>query len=93
MARVSYEEVYPGIRFLPRSLNWWARLKGVPAECEHLDDEAHWMATLVPDTLYLRGKAATRRRPARPEVSLCRECFRHVLADGLASYDGRVVVF
>jgi hypothetical protein len=93
MSRVTYEEAYPGIRFLPRSRNWWAWLKGVPAECEHLDGEVHWMATLVPDTLYLRGKAATRREPVRPEVSLCRECLLGILEEELAAYEGGVIAF
>ncbi|MFY9528727.1 MAG: hypothetical protein WBC04_08875 [Candidatus Acidiferrales bacterium] len=93
MPRVTYEEAYPGIRFLPRSRNWWAWLKGVPAECEHLEGEVHWMATLVPDTLYLRGKAATRREPVRPEVSLCRECLLGILEEELAAYEGGVIAF
>jgi hypothetical protein len=93
MPRLSYDEAYPGIRFLPRSRNWWAWLKGVPAECEHLDGEVHWMATLVPDTLYLRGKAAIRREPVRPEVSLCRECLLGILQEELAAYEGRVIAF
>ena len=93
MARLSYDEAYPGIRFLPRSRNWWAKLKGVPAECEHLDRNAHWMATLVPDTLYVRGKARTQREPVRPEVSLCRECLLNTILDELAAYPGRVIAF
>ncbi len=51
------------------------------------------MATLAPDTLYLRGKAALRRASPRPEVSLCRACLLGVLAAELAAYDGRVVAF
>ncbi len=93
MPHVTYEEAYPGIRFLPRSRNWWARLKGVPAECEHLEGEVHWMATLVPDTLYLRGRATTRRELVRPEVSLCRECLLGFLEEELAAYRGRVIAF
>jgi hypothetical protein len=93
MGRLGYDEAYPGIRFLPRSRNWWARLKGVPAECEHLDRNCHWMATLVPDTLYVQGKARTQRDPIRPEVSLCRECLLNTILDELAAYPGRVIAF
>ena len=57
--RASYEEAYPGIRLLPSSRNWWAKLKGVPAECVHLYDEQSFMASLVPDTLYVRGKGGS----------------------------------
>ena len=49
--RISYEAAYPRIEFLPSSRNWWAWLKGTPAECVHLKREAAWMATLLPDTL------------------------------------------
>jgi hypothetical protein len=90
-ARVSHEEAYPGIRFLPSSLNWWARLKGVPAECVHLEDERDWMASLVPDTLYLQGKAARRREPVRPEVSLCRDCFLEIFRREFQEFTGRGV--
>lgn len=93
MARVSYEAAYPQIRLLPRSRNWWARLKGTPAECEHLDREVDWIATLVPDTLYLRGKASPRRELARPEVMLCRNCLVEVIRDELATFPGGVVGF
>jgi hypothetical protein len=91
--RASYEEAYPGIRFLPSSRNWWAKLKGVPAECVHLEDEQSFMASLLPDTLYLRGKARTRREPVRPEVSLCRDCFLDVWRRELERYPGRVIAF
>ncbi len=93
MARVSYEQAYPGIVFRPSSRNWWAWLKGVPAECIHLDTEQEWMATLVPDTLYLRGKAAIRREPVRPEVCLCRDCLTGILLRELAGFPGRVMAF
>jgi hypothetical protein len=93
VTRVSYDEAYPGIEFLPRSRNWWARLKGSPAECIHLDEDPTWMATLLPDTLYLRGKRFQRRGSVRPEVSLCRKCLVGVVADELASYEGRIVAF
>ncbi len=93
MARVTHEQAYPGIRFSPRSRNWWAWLKGVPAECEHLEDQGSWMATLIPDTLYVRGKPRKKRQFVRPEVSLCRACLVGVLVKELAGYGGRVVVF
>ena len=51
------------------------------------------MATLVPDTLYLRGRAVPRRHPLRPEVSLCRACLVGVLQTELAGCPGRVVAF
>jgi hypothetical protein len=93
MTRNLLEESYPGIEFRSSSRNWWAWLKGVPPECVHLDHEQTWMTTLIPDTLYLRGKAAKRRQPARPEVSLCRECLVGVIGGELASYSGGVVAF
>lgn len=93
MAGVSYEQAYPGIAFRSRTRNWWARLTRVPAECVHLETEQPWMATLIPDTLYVRGKAARRRWPVRPEVSLCRACLVGVLAAELAAYPGCVVAF
>ncbi|MGB7683162.1 MAG: hypothetical protein WBL70_15990 [Candidatus Acidiferrales bacterium] len=92
-ARVTHEQAYPGIRFLPRSRNWWAKLKGVPAECVHLDAEQSWIASLVPDTLYLRGKAKTRRDPVRPEVTLCRDCCLDVVRRELEKFRGRVLAF
>lgn len=93
MATISHESAYPGIEFLPSSRNWWAWLKGSPAECIHLDREAAWIATLLPDTLYLRGKKAARREPVRPEVSLCLECLTGTVRSELAAYEGRVVAF
>jgi hypothetical protein len=51
------------------------------------------MATYAPDTLYLRGKASLLRRPARPEVSLCRACLLGELETELSGYEGRVVAF
>jgi hypothetical protein len=51
------------------------------------------MATFAPDTLYLCGKASLRRRPARPEVSLCRACLLARLETELSAYSGRVVAF
>jgi hypothetical protein len=90
---ISYEEAYPGIQFLPRSRNWWAWLKGTPAECAHLDSEINWIASLLPDAVYFRGKRAVRRESARPEVSLCRACLIQTIADELKDYPGRVVAF
>src|SRR2546426_2275279 len=93
MPRVTLEQAYPGITFRPRTRNWWAWLTRVPPECVHLETEQGWMAALVPDTLYLRGKAARRSLTQRPEVSLCRACLVGVLEAELAAYAGRVVAF
>lgn len=93
MARISYDQAYPRIQFLPSSRNWWAKLKGTPAECVHLNRECRWIATLMPDTLYLRGKSAAQRDPVRPEVSLCRECLLETVSGELESFAGRVVAF
>jgi hypothetical protein len=84
---------YPRLEFSRRSRNWWAWLKGTPPECVHLDREAPWTATLLPDTLYLRGKRSLIREPARPEVSLCRECLIDTVASEFAAYAGKVVAF
>jgi hypothetical protein len=51
------------------------------------------MATFIPDTLYLRGKPAPRRQPARPEVSVCLDCLSGLLESDLAAYTGRIVAF
>src|SRR2546425_9173769 len=93
MPRVTLEQAYPGIAFRPRTRNWWAWLTRVPPECVHLETEQGWMAALVPDTLYLRGKAARRSLTQRPEVSLCRACLVGVLEAELVAYAGRVVAF
>jgi len=93
LARTTYEAAYPEIKIAPRSRNWWARLKGTPAECIHLDSQHAWMATLLPDTLYLRGKGVKQRDPVRPEVSLCRECLLGIATGELRGYRGRVVAF
>jgi hypothetical protein len=93
MARLSVREAYPGISFRPRSLRWWARLMRWPAECVHLENGHHWMATFLPDTLYLRGKASRKRDPARPEVSVCFDCLEGLLEPELAGFQGRVVAF
>ena len=93
LARISYDSAYPGIQLSRRSRNWWAWLKGTPAECIHLDNGHPWMASLLPDTLYLRGKRALKRLPARPEVSLCRDCLLNVATSELQAYPGRVIAF
>ena len=93
MTVISYEEAYPGSEFLPRSRNWWAWLKGTPAECVHLDSEINWIASLLPDAVYLRGKRALRRDSARPEVTLCRACLIQIIMNELKDYSGRVVAF
>lgn len=93
MAGATLEQAYPGIAFRWRSRNWWARLTRVPPECVHLEHEFSWMATYVPDTVYLQGKASVQRRPARPEVSLCRACLLNELESELARYGGRVLAF
>jgi hypothetical protein len=93
LARVSYEQAYPNLQYLPRSRNWWARLKGTAPECIHLGDDISWIAAILPDTLYLRGKRANRRDLVRPEVSLCLECLSDTFAAELESFSGRVVAF
>ena len=93
MARIALDQAYPGISFRPRSRSWLARLMRWPAECVHLESGHPWMATFIPDTLYLRGKPAPRRRPARPEVSVCLDCLSGLLETELAAYAGRVVAF
>jgi hypothetical protein len=93
LASISYREAYPGLQFLPRSRNWWARLKGTAPECVHLGESISWIAAVLPDTLYLRGKRANRREPARPEVSVCFECLSETFAAELESFAGHVVAF
>ena len=93
MARMALDEAYPGISFRPKSRGWLARLMRWPAECVHLDNGPAWMATFIPDTLYLRGKAAPRRNPTRPEVSLCLDCLGTLLEPELGAYPGRVIAF
>jgi hypothetical protein len=93
MSRLTVAESYPGLSFRPRSLRWWARLMRYPPECVHLEHGHPWMATFIPDTLYLRGKARVRREPARPEVSVCFDCLSGLLEPELAAYNGRVVAF
>jgi hypothetical protein len=91
--RIQVETTYPGIHFLPHSRGWYWRLRGFPPECEHLQGDPKWMAALQPDVLYVRGKAAKRRDPARPEASLCRDCLLHVLSNEIATHEGKVVAF
>ena len=93
MARISYREAYPSLQILPRSRNWWAGLKGAAPECIHLDENISWIAAVLPDTLYLRGKKTNRREPVRPEISLCFECLSDTFAAELESFPGRVVAF
>ena len=93
MARLALDQAYPGISFRPRSRNWLARLMRWPAECIHLEAGHSWMATFIPDTLYLRGKPAPRRVDVRPEVSVCLDCLSGLLEPELAAFPGRVVAF
>ena len=51
------------------------------------------MATYIPDTVYLRGKASRHGPVTRPEVSLCLACLTRLLAAELEAYSGRVVAF
>lgn len=93
MARIPLEEAYPGITFLPNSRNWWAKLKGTAPECIHLRYGHSWIATLIPDTLFLRGKKSERRTPPRPEVMLCLDCLAEAVLEEVASFPGRVAAF
>jgi hypothetical protein len=93
MARIDMDQAYPGISIRPGSRTLWARLMRWPAECIHLEHGHHWMATFIPDTLYLRGKARLRRKPARPEVSVCFDCLTGLLETELAACPSRVVAF
>jgi hypothetical protein len=90
---MSVEQAYPGISIRARSRGLWARLMRWPAECVHLENGHHWMATYIPDTLYLRGKPRVRREPARPEVSVCYDCLASLLLPELASCTSRVMAF
>jgi hypothetical protein len=93
MARLDVDQAYPGISIRPGSRTLWARLMRWPAECVHLENGHHWMATFIPDTLYLRGKARLRRNPARPEVSVCFDCLASLLERELVACPSRVVAF
>ena len=93
MARLTVDQAYPGISIRPRSRSLLARLMRWPAECIHLENGHHWIATFIPDTLFLRGKARQRRNPARPEVSVCYDCLTGLLEPELAACPSRVVAF
>ena len=95
MAKSALEKAYPGINFRPGSRGWFARLTGTPAECEHLDKDASWMAAFAPDTVYLQGKPAQRNAggDSRPEASLCLACLMQVVRPELGAFAGRAVVF
>jgi hypothetical protein len=93
MSRLKHQEAYPGISFRPRTTNWFARLIRMPAECVHLEGKPQWMATFLPDNLFLQGKNWPLRQPSRPEVSLCRDCLTQLLESELSRYAGRVVAF
>jgi len=93
MTRVSLAQAYPGISIRPSSRRLWARFMQWPAECIHLEKGHQWMATYIPDTLYLRGKARTRREPRRPEISVCFDCLSGLLKPELAATSARVVAF
>lgn len=93
MGRVALEQAYPALAFRPRTRNWWARLVGQAPECVHLETDTQWMATLIPDAVYLCGKGSVVRQPPRPEVSLCRACLLGVIEPELVAYAGRVVAF
>jgi len=92
-AKLSCEAAYPGIEFSPGSRGLLAWLKDRPPECVHLKRNALWVATLVPDTLYVRGKRSPTRDSLRPEVSLCRDCFVGTVEGEFAAYPGNVVAF
>lgn len=93
MARIPVQQAYPEILFRWRSANWLSRLIGLTAECEHLESHSPWMATFLPDNLYLRGKNVNLRGAHRAEVSLCRDCFANVFEPELREYGGKVVAF
>jgi hypothetical protein len=93
MARIPVQQAYPEILFRWRSANWLSRLIGLTAECEHLESHSPWMATFLPDNLYLQGKNVKLREPHRAEVSLCRDCFAKVFERELAAFGGRVAAF
>ncbi|HUJ30564.1 MAG TPA: hypothetical protein VLY23_04745 [Candidatus Acidoferrum sp.] len=94
MPAISCEVAYPRVEISRRSRSWWSWLKARPPACIHLDRrDAAWLATLLPDTLYLRGKSSLTRTPGRPEISLCRECLVDTIQDELAAYPGRTLAF
>lgn len=93
MSRLTVEQAYPDLLFRWRTANWLSRLIRMPAECVHLEGHSSWMATFLPDNLFLQGKNVKLRDPRRPEVSLCRECFAKVFEKEAALYAGRSVAF
>jgi hypothetical protein len=93
MSRLTIQQGYPEISFRWRTANWLSRLIRMPAECVHLESHSPWMATFLPDNLFLRGKNVKLRDRRRPEVSLCRDCFAKVFEKEDALYAGRVVAF
>lgn len=93
MARLSVDQAYPGISIRPKSRGLLAWLMRWPAECVHLEKGHHWIATFIPDTLYLRGKPRSRRDPVRPEVSVCFDCLTGLLEPELAACPTRVMAF
>lgn len=86
-------QAYPGIAFRAHTRGWLARFMRAPAECVHLENDQTWMAGLLPDAVWLKGKARVQRTPARPEVSLCRECLLGIVEPELARFEGRVILF
>jgi hypothetical protein len=93
MSRLTIQQAYPELSFRWRTANWLSRLIRMPAECVHLESHSPWMATFLPDNLFLQGKNVKLRAPRRPEVSLCRECFAKIFGKEAAAYAGRVVAF
>lgn len=93
MPRIPIHIAYPELSFRWRTTNLIARLIRMPAECVHLESHSAWMATFLPDNLFLQGKNVKLREPRRPEVSLCRECFAKVFEKEASAYEGRVVAF
>jgi hypothetical protein len=95
MRKLRPQQAYPEIQLRRHSIGWLARFMQAPAECVHLEKDQSWMAALLPDTLFLRGKPAPRNsgKPPRPEISLCRECLIHQIRPELAAFTGRVVAF
>ncbi|HKF53316.1 MAG TPA: hypothetical protein VKB26_13455 [Candidatus Acidoferrales bacterium] len=93
MPRIPIQQAYPDLSFRWRTANWVSRLIRMPAECVHLESHSPWMATFLPDNLFLRGKNVKLRDPRRPEVSLCRDCFTKAFEKEASAYAGRVVAF
>lgn len=93
MSQIPIREAYPELSFRWRTANWLSRLVRLPAECVHLERHSPWMATFLPDNLFLQGKNVKLRNPRRPEVSLCRDCFARVFEKEVSQYQGSVVAF